>query len=96
MITPIPRKRRSAKPQPGEYVKTSISMRADLQLRVDVAARLRGLSRDEFVGEALTLAVKGVHVIDRSPATKQRRATDQASITDRLDEVDSTSSDDEK
>ncbi len=72
-----PRPRKSAVPQASKTVKASLSVDVDLHARWAAAAALRSMDRNAFAVEALTTALKGIHIIDR------RKSSDRPDTSDR-------------
>lgn len=84
-----PRVRKSAVPQASKFVKASLSVDVDLHARWSAAAALRRMDRNAFAVEALTTALKGIHIIDR------RKSPASVDTSDRLAPASGLSDDDE-
>lgn len=65
MSAPTPRRRKSAVPPSGRYVKASILVDVELHARWAAAAALRSMDRSAFAVEAIREACKGIVLVDR-------------------------------
>jgi hypothetical protein len=88
-VSPTPRQRKSAVPPAGKSVKASLLVDVELHARWAAAAALRGMDRNAFAVEALTAALKGIHIIDR------RKQSGPVDLSHRRAEGIGISSDDE-
>ncbi len=66
MATPAPRRRKSAAASVSATVKSSIVVSRDTHTRWQAAASIRGMTANAFAVEALTEALRGILVIDRT------------------------------
>lgn len=66
MATPAPRRRKSAEAAISAQVKSSLTVGRDLHSRWQAAASLRGMTANALAVEALTEALRGIVVVDRS------------------------------
>jgi len=59
------RRRKPAVASQGRSIKTSLTLDADLHVRLAAASAMRGMSANAFVQEVLTEALKSIVVFDR-------------------------------
>jgi hypothetical protein len=88
MATPAPRRRRSASASPSDTVKTSLSLARDLSIRIDVAAKMRGLSMNAYMIEVLTESTRGLVIHDRRKGSDRLVASESAILASQDSESD--------
>jgi hypothetical protein len=77
MPAPAPRRRKSAVTVIRTPVKSSIVVSREIHCRWQAAASLRGMTANAFAVEALTRALHGIVVIDRSKMPDHVETTDR-------------------
>jgi hypothetical protein len=63
---PSSRKRKSAVPQPGRTVKTSVLLDGEFHARLSAASALAGRDKNAYIVEAIRFATKSIVLFDRS------------------------------
>jgi hypothetical protein len=63
---PNPRKRKSAAPQSGRTVKTSVLLDGELHARLSAAAAMAGMDKNAYIVEAIRVATRSIVLFDRS------------------------------